>query len=361
MKLNIIKIIFLFFSVFITAQNKNAFSHENEKVTKIITKFINKNEIPGLSLSISYKKELIFSEGFGFSDLILKKEVNPSKTKFRIASISKTLTAVSLAKLQEEGKVNFKESVYKYLDSLPKTNYDITIEDLLSHKAGLVRDYGGSILCEKNDFHKNDYYSSFNNERFISVPNVTFSYSNYGYKLLGILIEKLTDKSIQEVKKDLIINKIGLANTTHETSDYDENTTKFYYKKDKEFLEVPCLDCTFNYGPGCYLSTSEDLVKLGNAYMYKNILLKPESFSNLIKSRNQAKDYGLGFITKRDYYKNYFFGHNGGYPGAISYLRVYPNNELVISILINYRNEQIQSDLELILNEIAFIYIEKLN
>lgn len=360
--MKVYKFIFLFlFCSNLFAQEKNLFLKENDKVIRLMTKFLQKNEIPGLSLSISYKKEIIFSKGFGFSDLKLRKEVNPSKTKFRIASISKTLTAVSLAKLQEEGKISFKESVYKYLDSLPKTNYDITIEDLLSHKAGLVRDYGGSILCEKNDFHKNDYYSSFNNERFISVPNVSFSYSNYGYKLLGILIEKLTDKSIQEVKKDLIINKIGLANTTHETSDYDENTTKFYYKKDKEFLEVPCLDCTFNYGPGCYLSTSEDLVKLGNAYMYKNILLKPESFSNLIKSRNQAKDYGLGFITKRDYYKNYFFGHNGGYPGAISYLRVYPNNELVISILINYRNEQIQSDLELILNEIAFIYIEKLN
>lgn len=95
--------------------------------------------------------------------------------------------------------------------------------------------------------------------------------------------------------------------------------------------------------------------------MYKNILLKPESFSNLIKSRNQAKDYGLGFITKRDYYKNYFFDIMEVILEPISYLRVYPNNELVISILINYRNEQIQSDLELILNEIVFIYIEKLN
>ena len=80
-----------------------------------MTKFLQKNEIPGLSLSISYKKEIIFSKGFGFSDLKLRKEVNPSKTKFRIASISKTLTAVSLAKLQEEGKISFKESVYKYL------------------------------------------------------------------------------------------------------------------------------------------------------------------------------------------------------------------------------------------------------
>ena len=360
--MKVYKFIFLFlFCSNLFAQEKNLFLKENDKVIRLMTKFLQKNEIPGLSLSISYKKEIIFSKGFGFSDLKLRKEVNPSKTKFRIASISKTLTAVSLAKLQEEGKISFKESVYKYLDSLPKTNYDITIEDLLSHKAGLVRDYGGSILCEKNDFYKNSFYSSYNNDRFITAPQIGFSYSNYGYKLLGILIEKISGKTIQNVKNDLIINKIGLSNTTHETSNYEENTTKFYYKKDKEFLEVPCLDCTFNYGPGCYLSTSEDLVKLGNAYMYKNILLKPESFSNLIKSRNQAKDYGLGFITKRDYYKNYFFGHNGGYPGAISYLRVYPNNELVISILINYRNEQIQSDLESILNEIAFIYIEILN
>jgi CubicO group peptidase (beta-lactamase class C family) len=254
--LKVYKFIFLFlFCSNLFAQEKNLFLKENDKVIRLMTKFLQKNEIPGLSLSISYKKEIIFSKGFGFSDLKLRKEVNPSKTKFRIASISKTLTAVSLAKLQEEGKISFKESVYKYLDSLPKTNYDITIEDLLSHKAGLVRDYGGSILCEKNDFYKNSFYSSYNNDRFITAPQIGFSYSNYGYKLLGILIEKISGKTIQNVKNDLIINKIGLSNTTHETSNYDENTTKFYYKKDKEFLEVPCLDCTFNYGPGCGVCT----------------------------------------------------------------------------------------------------------
>ena len=215
--MKVYKFIFLFlFCSNLFAQEKNLFLKENDKVIRLMTKFLQKNEIPGLSLSISYKKEIIFSKGFGFSDLKLRKEVNPSKTKFRIASISKTLTAVSLAKLQEEGKISFKESVYKYLDSLPKTNYDITIEDLLSHKAGLVRDYGGSILCEKNDFYKNSFYSSYNNDRFITAPQIGFSYSNYGYKLLGILIEKISGKTIQNVKNDLIINKIGLSNTRDE-------------------------------------------------------------------------------------------------------------------------------------------------
>ena len=79
------------------------------------------------------------------------------------------------------------------------------------------------------------FYSSYNNDRFITAPQIGFSYSNYGYKLLGILIEKISGKTIQNVKNDLIINKIGLSNTTHETSNYDENTTKFYYKRIKSF------------------------------------------------------------------------------------------------------------------------------
>ena len=61
------------------------FLKENDKVIRLMTKFLQKNEIPGLSLSISYKKEIIFSKGFGFSDLKLRKEVNPSKTKSAIS------------------------------------------------------------------------------------------------------------------------------------------------------------------------------------------------------------------------------------------------------------------------------------
>ena len=338
------------------AQDVQNFLQVNEKVNKLVTKFKNKNNIPGISVSISYKNRIIFSQGFGYADLDLKKGVNPSLTKFRIASISKTITSVTLAKLQEQGKVNFKESVYKYLDSLPKTFYDFTIEDLLSHKAGFVRDYGGSILCDKNDFHKVEFYKTFNNQRFSYKPKTNFNYSNYGYKLLGILIEHIYGNSIVEAKKELVIDYLGLKNTIAETNNYDENTSVFYYEKNGKLLKVPCLDCSFNYGPGCYLSTSEDLITLGNAYLYTGKLLSKESLSNLIKTRNTDKDYGLGFINKKDFYGNWFYGHNGSYPGALSYLRIYPKNELVVSVLMNYRTEEILSKFDILNNEIAYEY-----
>ncbi len=339
----------------------NYLSDLDEKSDKIVKNFRDKHSIPGISISISIKNELIYTKGFGYADLEQKKPVNPALTKFRIASISKTITAITLAKLQEEGKIDIKESIYKYLDSLPNIGYQITVESLLSHRSGLIRDYERNILCGKNDFHKVNFNSSFTENKFQYRPETRFSYSNYGYKLLGILIEKVSQKTITEAKKDYVISKLGLKNTVPETNLSDENISKFYYKKFGKMLEVPCIDCSFNYGPGCYLSTSEDLVRLGNGYLYKNQLISENSFRNLIKTRNEDKNYGLGFMVMRDYYKNYFFGHNGSYPGAASYLRIYPANELVISVLMNYRDDIIISELDSFVSEVVYNYVEKNN
>lgn len=347
-------IIILFFST-LMGQEKIDFSVLDKKNDKLIEKFRKKYDIPGLSVSISHKNQLVYSKGFGYSDVTAQLEVIPSKTKFRIGSISKTITSVVLAKLQDENKVKLNESIYKYLDSLPVKNYDITIEQLLSHRAGLVRDYQKNVLCGKNDLHRNNFYQSFQETNLISKPGTVYSYSNYGYILLGVLIEKLTGQSIVKSKKEWVLDKVGLYNTVPDDGHFDEDTSKFYYKYKDQLGVIPCTDCSFNYGPGCYLSTSEDLVKLGNSYLYADKIVSREIFKEMLVPRNEDKTYGLGFITKRDYYGNYFFGHNGAYPGGMSDLKIYPKDRIVISILINIKDNSINFDA--LLDEIIFQYL----
>lgn len=355
----ILKIISCLVIVFFSAasgQKKIDFSVLDNKNDKLIEKFRKKYDIPGLAISVSHKNQLVYSKGFGYSDVEKKLEVIPSKTKFRIGSISKTITAVTLAKLQEENKLKINESIYKYLDSLPVKDYDITVEQLLSHRAGLVRDYQKSFMCGENDLHRSNFYSSFQKTDFISKPGVDFSYSNYGYMLLGVLIEKLTGEPLTKTKKELVIDKAGLNHTVPDDGNFDEDTSRFYYRYKDKLGIVPCTDCSFNYAPGCYLSTSEDLVKLGNSYLYADRIISKESFKELLIPRNYDKTYGLGFITRKDYYGNYFFGHNGAYYGGMSNLKIYPKDRLVISILINIKDNSINFDA--LLDEIIFQYLD---
>lgn len=354
--LKVVQVIAFFFFCTMAGQNTTDFSVLDKKTDKLLEKFRKKYNIPGLSISVSYRNQLVYSKGSGYADVENKTEVIPSKTKFRIGSISKTMTSVALASLQEQNKVNLKESVYKYLDSLPKKEYDITIEQLLSHRAGLVRDKQKGFLCGKNNLHRSNFYQSFQDAELISRPGTSYSYSNYGYILLGVLLEKLAGESIIKAKKELVLDKAGLEHTVPDDGNFDEDTSRFYYRMNNELKIVPCTDCSFNYGPGCYLSTSEDLVKLGNSYLYADRILSKETFKELLVPRDEDKTYALGFITGRDFYRNYYFGHGGAYPGGMSDLRIYPKERLVVSVLINIYDNDIR--LNHLLDEIIFQYLE---
>jgi CubicO group peptidase (beta-lactamase class C family) len=171
------------------------------------------------------------------------------------------------------------------------------------------------------------------------------SYSNYGYKLLGVLVEKITGKTITENHRKYIIDAIGMKNTVPESKSETALVSKFYMLDKKQLNEAACLDCTFKYAAGCYLSTSEDLVKLGNAYLYPNRILQKESLVELIKSKKLKSglktNYGFGFTNASDSYGNLYYGHEGGYDSARSCLRIYPKYKIVIAVLLNCRVDNI--------------------
>lgn len=352
----ILQSILLLFFCALSGQATINFSVLEKKNDKLIEKFRKKHEIPGLSVSISYKNQLVYSKGFGYADIQNQKAVSPSKTKFRIGSISKTMTAVALASLQEQNKVKLNESIYKYLDSLSVKESDITIEQVMSHRSGLIRDYEKKTLCGEITLHRNNFFQSFQDTQLMFRSGTDFSYSNYGYMLLGVLIEKLTGQSLAKSKKELVLDKAGLEHTVPDDGNYDSDTSLFYYKYNDELAILPCVGSSFNYGPGGYLSTSEDLVRLGNSYLYADRLLSKETFKQLLVPRNQDKTYGLGFIIRKDYYGNYSYGHGGAYWGGMGDLKIYPKERLVVSVLINIKDNSINFDS--LLDEIIFQYID---
>jgi CubicO group peptidase (beta-lactamase class C family) len=106
------------------------FSKKIRLAEKLTKSFLEKEQIPGMSISLSKKGKLIWSEGFGFSNIEKKKKVDPSETQFRIASISKTLTAIALAKLVDDKRLNLDGSLYDYVPDFPIKKYDFTIRQL---------------------------------------------------------------------------------------------------------------------------------------------------------------------------------------------------------------------------------------
>lgn len=356
-----ILIIFLVLFIKIFSQNQN-FENQNEKTSRLCEHFIKKNAIPGMSVSISYMGKTIFSKGFGYSDIENGLKVDPSKTKFRIASITKTITSATLAKLVELDSIDLDKSVYYYLDSLPRKKYDFTIRQVGGHLSGMLRIPSEERIDSLNTYTRKDFYRVFEKDNLDFEPSAKFQYSNYGFKLLGLIIEKKCGKSLIDCQKEIVIDKLNLTNTIPDVGIYDETVTKFYTMKKDQIIERPKANCKFRYAEGCYLSTTEDLLKLGNSFLYENKLIKKDVFLQFIKSQKDIggnkTDYGIGFITSKDFYGNYYFGHNGRYFGGISILYIYPKSKLVICIMIN--SDSIKDDIVNLIQEISYIYQNKL-
>ena len=334
----LILIIFLVLFTKIFSQNKN-FEKQNEKTIKLCERFIKQNDIPGMSVSISYMGKMIFSKGFGYSDIKKGTKVDPSKTKFRIASITKTITSATLAKLAELDSIDLDKSVYYYLDSLHHKKYDFTIRQVGGHLSGMIRNPSEERIDSLNTYTRKDFYRVFEKDDLDFEPSTKFQYSNYGFKLLGLIIEKKCGMSLINCQKEMVIDKLNLTNTIPDIGVYDATITKFYTVRKDQILERPKANCKFRYAEGCYLSTTEDLLKLGNSFLYENKLIKKDIFLEFIKSQKTIDgyktDYGIGFITSKDFYGNYYFGHNGRHFGGISLLHIYPKSNLIISIFVN--------------------------
>lgn len=355
-----LKLIFCIIPAFCFSQI--SFEKVNEKTQKFANNYLKSENIPGMAISISYNGKIIFSEGFGYADLKNKISVNPSSTKFDIGSVSKVITATALASLAEMKTIDLDKSAYFYLDSLPKKQYDFTVRQVGGHLSGIVRNPNGYQFTDSTFVNVKDFYGAFSKDKLLFKPSSKFFYSNLGYRLLGLIIEKKYRKSLTESQKELVLNPLNMTNTIPDCLCIDDkNSAKLYSWNKKDDTEVKRISCEFQYAEGCYLSTTEDLIKLGNALLFPDKLLKKETLVQFILSQKlddgKKTGYGIGLESEKDINGNFYYGHAGNWIGSRAFMYVYPNSKLVITLLANRRMNKNSKN---IVPEIAYHYIELL-
>ena len=200
---------------------------EFEGVEKTVNAFLRKWSIAGASIAIAKDGKLIYAKGFGYADTASKTETQPY-SRFRIASISKLVTAVGVMKLQEEGKLALTDSVFgptgilndPYFDK-PKDKrvYNITVAELLSHEAGWTQRYGDQmfmpiVIAEKMKVKPpvdtKTIVRFALDKRLHYTPGTGKAYSNLGYSILGLVIEKVTGMSYEDFCRKAILEPIGI-------------------------------------------------------------------------------------------------------------------------------------------------------
>lgn len=200
---------------------------EFDGIEKTVDSFLRKWSIEGASIAIAKDGKLIFARGFGFADTASRSETQPY-SRFRIASISKLVTAVGIMKLQEAGKLSLTDSVFGphgilndpyFSQPKDKRVYNITIAELLSHEAGWTQRYGDQMFMPltiaeqmgvKPPVDIRTIVRFVLNKRLHYTPGTERAYSNLGYSILGLVIEKVTGMPYEEFCRKAVLEPIGI-------------------------------------------------------------------------------------------------------------------------------------------------------
>lgn len=303
------------------------------------TNFAEKEKVPGMAISVSKNGKLLWSEGFGYSNIEEKIEVNPSVTQFRIASISKSLTAAALAKLMDDGLLDLDESLYTYVPDFPKKKYDFTVRQVGGHIAG-IRHYNGSEFILNKKMSIVEGLDVFKESPLKFEPGTDYSYSTYGWNLLSVVVQNAAKTEFNTYMTQKIFNPLNMPNTTLDLSDKDmPNRTLFYNKTNSGNIRLgPEVSNEFKVAGGGFISTSEDLIKFGNEIISPK-MISQTSIAELVKEQHltngKGTDYGVGFGIGKTKKGTVSYSHSGGGIGATTLLLMYPEEGIVIAIVTN--------------------------
>lgn len=300
-------------------------------------------KIPGIDVAVWVNGEIVWSEGFGFADLEHQTPVISGKTRFRVGSVSKPLTAAALGKLMDMGKINLDSPVQTYVAYFPIKKNPITVRQIGGHIAG-IRDYRG------NEYLMKDRYNSvasgiaiFSNDSLLFEPGSQFAYSSYGFNLLSAVIEGASGEDFLSYVQREVFSPLGMTSTIPDKNDSIIVSRTSFYQLDSlnNIVNAPYVDNSYKWAGGGFLSTTTDLIEFGEAHLNPGLLSATsldELTTSQVLNNGDSTGYGIGWRVLQQENQAQGFGHNGGSIGGITQFRIYPKEKLIIVLLSNSSN-----------------------
>ncbi|NTU46090.1 serine hydrolase [Candidatus Roizmanbacteria bacterium] len=273
--------------------------------------------IPALAVGVIYKDQVILAKGYGQAD---------PETCYRIASISKTFTAIAVLQLVETGKLNLDDKVSSHLawfsSTIDSRIQEITIRQLLAHTSGLTRD-GDTIHWIKEPFpdlnHIKKYISGL---KLPFSPDERWKYSNLGYSIIGAVIEQVSGKPYEEYLQENICKPLGMTSTSSILSQHIETHLATGYGRkimEKEREVFPNIETNAMAGATGLSSNVHDLLKFVAAQFTGNTkLLSDTSKKEMRRIQKYVKKddikQALSYRTCKVDSRTIYY-HSGGFQG----------------------------------------------
>ncbi len=320
-------------------EQKNGFESAITESHRLIDSIQRNGHIPGIDVAISIGGEIIWSEGFGFADLEHKAPVIAGKTRFRIGSVSKPLTAAALGKLMDKGLIDVNLPVQAYVPHFPEKRFPLTVKQVAGHIGGIRHYNGTEFLMSKHFNSVKEGLTIFSADSLLFEPGTKYSYSSYGFNLISAVIEGASGEEFIPFIEREVFSALGMTSTCPDLNDsIIVNRTSFYeVNQQGTIVNAPYVDNSYKWAGGGFISTTTDLVKFAEAHLKPGFLTEKtlhELITSQVLNNGEKTGYGLGWFSFKDG-EFLGFGHGGGSVGGITTFNIYPKDNLVIVLLSN--------------------------
>ncbi|MGQ0532157.1 MAG: serine hydrolase [Caulobacteraceae bacterium] len=276
----------------------------------------------------------LVSRGYGMANYELG-VANTPQTVFRIASLTKQFTALAIMQLQERGRLNVSDPICNYLDNCPQTWRPITIRQLLTHTSGIPNfssqpNWDEIISVQRHT--RLGFINVFRDLPPLFAPGEGFRYSNSGYYLLGLIIERASGESYNDYLRENIFAPLGMSNSgLHDGRTLVANRAAGYDWSGSTFIIPEYANEMNGFANGGLYSTTHDLLRWDQS-LYTDQLVSRQSLDEIFTPIRER--YGYGWLIV-DWFGRQTYGHSGSFQGFSSFIARVPGERLTIIVLSN--------------------------
>ena len=255
-------------AIFSLAEEPRLSPEKRSQIETAVAKFLTSTHVPGVSVAVVENGEYEWAGGSGLADLENKVPAS-EHTLFRLASISKSLTATATMQLWERGQLDLDAPVQKYCPSFPQKPWPITTREVLGHLGGIRHYKSGSQ--DDLEFGNTKHFDNpieagikfFENDPLVAAPGTQFHYSTQGFTLVGCVMEGVSGAKYVDLMRQNIFAPAGMEQTQADNRfTVIPYRTRFYQKTDSgAVLNADFLDSSYKIPGGGWLSSAEDMAR----------------------------------------------------------------------------------------------------
>ncbi|PGU41795.1 serine hydrolase [Bacillus cereus] len=317
---------------------------------KVIPEKMKKENAAGVALVVVKDNQILFQKGFGFSDKEKNTPIDPKKTVFRLASISKVFTASAVMQLVEQGKIDLNKDIVNYMGGLKYQNNmgePVTMEHLLTHTTGFdyVDPRPEDIHYQENDYTMLKDYVEDNMPTVVRKPGDTYTYDNFASMLQGYIVQNLTNTPFYKYMAKNIFYPLEMHNSSFVMTNFIKEKLATGYDANGDAIPFYQTRPT-DMPQGSMFSTGSDvanfmIAQLNDGKFKNNHILQKETVEDMQKTKFALHPkypnmtYGFEFFSPQSHNGQYVFGKGGNIPGFSSLMWLIPEHKIGVFVVTN--------------------------